>query len=399
MGRNQELEKFIQNQKVNNTHSHQGDEKFFADCTYNLDAILKNSYVNWCWEDFGNSSESRRQYLDKVRYRNSFRSLEKSLNFLYDLPERITEENWDMFNQIIENSNTVFNSFEKLINISKYENIILDCYWNPGSNHNRSDLFRPTFRINIFLNGYNPDFVDQDGNNIRKYIYTKIENIDCYIEKIKSIIKENKENGCVALKCASAYERGLDFESVSKEDAQRALDLSPQELTTKDIENFQNYVFYKLCEIAACEDLPFQIHTGLGKLEKSNALQLRSVIADNPKTKFVLFHVSVHWVDDVLALSHNFTNVYLDLCWVSILSPTITMQIVRELLEMANIDRICWGCDTWTFEESFGAVQQFKENLLNVLNDKMENGYYSLEDSKTIIEAILYKNAKKLYKL
>ena len=37
--------------------------------------------------------------------------------------------------------------------------------------------------------------------------------------------------------------------------------------------------------------------------------------------------------------------------------------MLHELIERATLDRIFWGCDTWTAEESFGALLAFRHVL------------------------------------
>lgn len=75
----------------------------------------------------------------------------------------------------------------------------------------------------------------------------------------------------------------------------------------------------------------------------------------NPDTKFVLFHCSFPWADDVTGLLHAYRNVYCDLCWLPILSPSAAEYTLHQLIEIGTSDKICWGCDTWTSEESYGA--------------------------------------------
>ena len=87
-----------------------------------------------------------------------------------------------------------------------------------------------------------------------------------------------KSEGCVALKIAMAYERSLHFEKVTREQAERVFRLKESDITQEDIRCFQDYLFWKICEIAAEVSLPLQCHTGMGQVIDTNILQLNNVI-------------------------------------------------------------------------------------------------------------------------
>lgn len=66
-----------------------------------------------------------------------------------------------------------------------------------------------------------------------------------------------KERGLCSLKIAIAYERGLHFEKVTEQQAERVFQLQESDITPEDIRCFQDYLFWKICEIAAEVSLPF----------------------------------------------------------------------------------------------------------------------------------------------
>ena len=208
-------------------------------------------------------------------------------------------------------------------------------------------------------------------------------------------MEEAAESGCVAFKCASAYDRGLDFEAASKEDAQKAF--ASADPTEQDIFHFQNYIFQEICRICAGLDIPLQVHTGLGKMQKSNCRYLTEAIRRNPHTKFVLFHGSYPWLDDLCGLAFSFRNVYVDLCWLPIISTAAAERLLSEVLDICGADRISWGCDTWMSEDSLGALLAVRKVLAEVLSQRIETGLLSLERAKELCERILTVNAERLY--
>lgn len=175
-------------------------------------------------------------------------------------------------------------------------------------------------------------------------------NLD-YIDWTRDIVKQKKKEGCVVIKCATAY------------------------------------------------DLVMQCHTGMGQLKNTNAMAMKDVIAGNPKTKFSLFYCGYPWLRDVTALMHLCPNVYPDLCWMPIISPSATKRVLHELIEVVTADKVCWGSDTWTSEESYGAVLAMRYVLTEVLEEKIRENYLLLSDAKEIIDNLLFHNAINLYQL
>ena len=142
-----------------------------------------------------------------------------------------------------------------------------------------------------------------------------------------------------------------------------------------------------------------QVHTGMGQGRRTNALWLQEVIQNNPQTRFVLLHGSYPWTEDITALVRLYSNVYADLCWLPLGSTRAGMFLLHELIENATSDKVMWGCDTWTAEESYGALLSLRFTLCSVLAEKVSEGYLKTEDARQIIDNILYRNAADFFRL
>lgn len=391
----QTLQEFCKDRKIINTHCHHLPETFQA--SLGLDVLLRNTYVSWCGIDFDQTPESKREYLRLVRFNAYFHWVEIALKELCEIPLELTEKTWDTFdNKIRENHKTKDYHLSILKDRCCYEKIILDPYWNPGSNEGHPELFTPAYRINMFLFGYNTRAKDHNGNNpFKVYHWQETLTFDEYLGQMEEQIINHIQSGCVAVKSALAYDRGLDFSQATKEKAQKGY-MNPR-ADAEEIKAFQDYIFFEICRIAADRNVPLQCHTGLGKLEKSNAMQMQEVIAGNPDTKFVLFHGSYPWIQDVCGLIHNYPNVYADICWLPIISGNACETLLKELIEVGTTNRVMWGCDTWTSEESYGAMLAGKNVLAEVFSQYVDKGYLSQFDAQEYIDCILYKNAKKLF--
>ena len=393
-----ELSAYMAEHPVINTHSHHLPDDFFKN--FALDNLLNQIYISWSGVTFEQTRGSRAAYLDKVRYKSYFIWLQKSLQKLYSFDEPLSPDNWDEISRKIEGAYEDA-SFHLQILKEKcgYEKVILDTYWEPGSHNGHPEIFSPTFRVDPLFYGYASGIKDHDGNDPTELYGDLPRNITDYVAWNRKIISDKKAEGCIALKLAMAYKRGLDLKTVTKERADRIFGLKETERTKEDIVAFQDYLFQCICEIAAELELPLQCHTGLGQLTETRALAMKGVIERNPQTKFVLFHCSFPWTEDISALLHTYPNVYPDLCWLPLLSPTAAKKMLHELIEVGTSDKVCWGCDTWTSEESYGALLAFRFVLAEVLAEKVKDGYFTLADAKEIIDRIMASNAASLYAL
>ena len=129
---------------------------------------------------------------------------------------------------------------------------------------------------------------------------------------------------------------------------------------------------WRLVGLSATHDLPFQIHTGHGKLQGSNPLLLLDLIEANPKTKFILFHGGYPWVGETgaIVLRHG-RHVWVDSVWLPTISPTMARRALHEWLEVMPSDRILWGADCNHAEGIYGATVVTRAVLADVLAEKI----------------------------
>lgn len=391
----EELLEVCQNLKIINTHSHHMPDKMHVGI--GLKDVLDNTYISWCGVPYDETARGRAEYVRLLKNNTYFYWVEKALMILCGIDSELDGNTWHDFDEAVKQR---FNNDHYHLDILErhYKKVILDAYWNPGSIEGHPEIFSPAYRINMFLFGYSREARDHNGNNPFEVCgWTDTPSFDDYIRRIEQQILLKKNDGCVALKCAIAYDRGLDFNEIQKEQALRGY-MNPY-ATKLDIKNFQDYVFFEICRMAAKFSIPIQIHTGLGIMVKSNAMQLQEIISKNPKTKFVLFHGSYPWLQDVLGLMHAYNNVYADLCWLPLISTSACEDFLKQLIEVGNLNRTMWGCDTWTSVESFGAILAIRKVLSKVFSSYVEDRFMSLETAKVYIEHILCENAKRLFRL
>jgi len=392
MKKEQILHELLQ-QKIISSHSHHLPDGDHA--ALNLQGVLQHSYVSWCTPSIpdGTNKQEVDAWLNAVRTRSYFVSLEKALMEIYAIDERIGYDSWKKYDCAISAAHAAPDWHLHLLEKCNYETVFLDAFWKPGDDNGHPELFRPVFRVNSFFFGYNREKPDHNGNNAQVLYGLNTRDLDEYLAFLDAELARRKAAGLPLIKCALAYDRGLCFGADAKDRARRAMLENP---SADDIAAFQNYLFHHICQQSAALDMPMQIHTGLGLMDNSRAMSLQNAIACHPETRFILMHGSYPWTADIAGLTHVFPNVWADLCWLPLISTAAAHRFLHELLDVCNGDRIVWGCDTWTGEESYGARKTFLGLLAHVLSERMAHGLMDESDALRLGRNILYNNARTL---
>jgi hypothetical protein len=361
-----------------------------------LMSLLEHSYVSWVCRPPHHEAD-RAEYLRRMRHNSYFHYLELSLRSLYAIDKPLDASTWEEFDRAITRAHGDENHHLRLLrDACGYSRVINDSYWDPGSDEGHPELFAPAFRVNMFFFGYSPAARDHNGNNpFAMYGWDPGMSFDEYLSGLDAVVAQKKQAGCVALKSALAYDRGLDFRPTDKTAARKAF--GQDDAAPEDIRVFQDFIFYEFCRLSAKHGLPFQNHTGLGILQRTNALELQEAIAAHPGTAFCLFHGSYPFTRDIPALAHNYPHVYADLCWLPLISPSACRQAIRELTEVGRADMMMWGCDTLTGEESYGALLAAREAVSQAFADMVADRYMTLGDAEALIARVFCGNARALF--
>ena len=280
------------------------------------------------------------------------------------------------------------------------ELMIIDPTWDRLELEPAYDFTVLALRVNPLVKGFHPDEVPDPLNSPYGYAEQrglKIANLDDYLDVIKHLFQDAVEAGIVCLKYSLAYQRTLRFEKVSKEQAGAVFGKRRSDLNDKQIKAFEDFIFWRVCELSARYDLPFQIHTGYA-LAPSNPLLLTSVIEANPKTNFILLHGGFPWIGETgsLVMRHG-SHVWIDSVWLPTISYTMAKRAYHEWLEMVPSDRILWGGDSKHAEGIYAATVLTRQCLAEVLSEKVDRGALSEEHAHRIGRQILRENALKLF--
>jgi len=373
-----------------NTHSHHG----VGERAPGLHALVRHTYLHWASGNFPDTPDGWDKLERKYACNTYYRWLSAGLETLYGLS--LNAENIPALDEAVRGAYAgQGHDLRVLRETCRYRAIVMDCYPRPGYDNGSPDLFRPTYRCDPFFYGNLPPGSPVPSAAAPYDMLTggKPDSFEDYISQVAGAISAAKDRGCSAIKLAVAYHRDLRFEQWKDTEVKSAYQ--------SNVENpiFQDAVMYALCDIAAKLELPVQIHTGLGQYGGTQAQGLWKLITNKPNTKFVLFHCGYPWCDDILGLVHNYPNVYPDLCWLPIISTDRAVRMIREALEVGDAERLCWGCDTWTAEESIGALLAARHALAKSLSIMVEDTALSVSYAEYLIKRILHDNAAQLYKV
>jgi hypothetical protein len=83
-----------------------------------------------------------------------------------------------------------------------------------------------------------------------------------------------------------------------------------------------------------------------------------------------------------------------------LLSPTHFKQALHEAIEvLPDESRMMIGGDNWHVEETYGTIQLMRRLIGEVLQEKVDNGYFFADDAKRLARKILSDNASQFFGL
>jgi len=224
-----------------------------------------------------------------------------------------------------------------------------------------------------------------------------LTSFDEYLATLEVIFEQAVASDTACLKSTLAYLRTLDFHQVSKDQAAVAFGRPRADSTPGELKDFEDFIFWRLTELSAKHDLPFQIHTGQARIQGSNPLLLVDLIDANPKTKFILFHGGFPWIGETGVIAMRFRNVWVDSVWLPTLSYTMAKRAYQEWLEVMPSDRIMWGADTTPAEGIYAATEFTRQCLAEALAEKVERGELREDHALRIGRQVMRENALKLF--
>jgi predicted TIM-barrel fold metal-dependent hydrolase len=163
---------------------------------------------------------------------------------------------------------------------------------------------------------------------------------------------------------------------------------------------FGDFVVDHLCVLAAARDLPVQMHLGTGVIRGSHPLGTVGLIERHPRTRFLLMHLAYPWSRDLLGMAFVYRNIWLDLTWSFLLSPSHFKLALHEAIEiLPNESRLMLGGDNWHVEETYGSMRTARALIGEVLEEKLSAGYFARTTAERLAARIFSDNAREFFRL
>ncbi len=236
-----------------------------------------------------------------------------------------------------------------------------------------------------------------------------IHSLDDLLAAMDAALCKYLAEGAVGIKIGLAYRRTIRFEKVPKSDAERVFNRIAAHLgegpSWEEARPLQDFVVHQIIRTAVEHDLPLQVHTGLQEgnenlLTNSNPTLLANLFVEYREAKFDIFHGGYPYMGELLALVKNFPNVYLDLCWLYIISPSVATRMLHEAIETIPGNKIfAFGGDFIIPEGSYGHSVMARRVVSRVLREKVEDGYLTEEEGFRLGQQMLRDNPAALYRL
>ncbi len=332
------------------------------------------------------------------------RSLVRALCELYGIGSgEITEANHEKLDREIRRRNADPSWSAEVMGRAGIRTAISDPYVDPllDARQALGEGYRSVLRINAFAYGWHPEARDHNGNNgqaLMGRLGLVPASFEEYLEALPLVLDRMPSLNKLGLKNALAYDRSVDFDTLDLAAARQAWGRPrPSEQEKKA---FGDCVVDRLCHLAGERGIPFQMHLGSALIRGSRPLKAAGLIERHPRTRFLLMHLAYPWSGELLGMAFVYRNIWLDLTWSWLLSPTRFRQAFREAVEvLPDESRMMLGGDSWHAEEAYGAIRGARELIAGSLEAMVREGSFRRRAAERLAVKILHDNAQGFFGL
>jgi predicted TIM-barrel fold metal-dependent hydrolase len=153
-------------------------------------------------------------------------------------------------------------------------------------------------------------------------------------------------------------------------------------------------------------DVPMQIHTGMGDFEVNLVLCRPAYLMDLLRfpayraCRVLLVHTGYPYHREAAYMANVLPRVWLDLSEGIPFAGHAAWDIVRGVLAMAPLTKVCYGSDGFTLPEiNYTSARVGKQAIAAVLTELVADGMLTQSDAETAAAGILSGNARELYGL
>lgn len=254
----------------------------------------------------------------------------------------------------------------------------------------------------------------KDIASVQRMSGVTVHSLRHYLDAVDTLLYKYVQEGMVATKFGHAYWRSLCTGKPSFHEAElvfnRLLGCTLEEsLSQAELLALQDYLIHFIIQRSTAYGLPIQIHTGHHEVSvssngntitNSNVELLIPLLLEYTDAKFVLLHGGYPYYLPYLSIVKNFPNVYADMTWVYIISPTAAKQIMHQFIEMVPMTKIQgFGGDYNYIEGTYAHQKLARKVVADVLVEKVADGALDESEAMAYADHIFRKNLIDIYQL
>lgn len=268
-------------------------------------------------------------------------------------------------------------------------------------------LFRHVERFDDFIYISSSTEIKQLG----KQHGIQIQTLDDFVKTLRKAFQTGLKRGMIGVKSGLAYNRILKYDNVPEKEAIEifdrlvSTDSEKKKLTSQEIKSLQDFMMHRVLDLANEFKMPVQIHTGLQAgngniITNSNPTHLINLFMEYPDVNFCIFHSSFPYGGELTTLAKNFPNVFIDMCWTHVISPSYSIRYLHEWLETVPANKImAFGGDYSIVEAVYAHAVIARQVVSTVLIEKVQSRYFTEQEAIEIAHRILRENALEIFRL
>jgi predicted TIM-barrel fold metal-dependent hydrolase len=228
-----------------------------------------------------------------------------------------------------------------------------------------------------------------------------------HVGVIQQVCRDWSKAKVAGIKLSQSYHRRMDFAEQSEDAAaaifSRLLKGDYAGLNTAEGKVLEDYLVFECCRAASDANLTIQFHQGMraanfGGMEGCSPAPLTDLMATFPEARFDLSHAGYPYLREGAVLGKTFSNVFLNMSWIHIISPHGSRTDLREWLRMVPYNKIiAFGDDLTHVEAVYGHLKMARKNFAVVLAEMVEEGLISESVALDIAQAAFYDNPAMVY--
>ncbi len=237
-----------------------------------------------------------------------------------------------------------------------------------------------------------------------------VSDLEGYLQACMEIFSRMKDAGVVGFKDQSAYGRSIRYDNVPRYEAEKLFNFMVEDprrsLGWPEAKPLDDYLFHSFMRMAKKLDLPVQIHTGhmagfRNDIVKTNAANFTSVLELHRDVKFDLFHGNWPYLGELLYLAKNYPNVAIDCCWVNIIDPFYTEQLMANSIVTVPHAKIHgFGADYGDSVEYAAAhLMVARDVIAGALARSVSRGWLDRSGASNVAADWLFNNPNAFFKL